>query len=159
MSNILNFQWEGWNVSVHFMHEVFLYIEDDLFGTITYDKSIEAIKYSNKYFGGNQIKRLRNPLVFDFFQDGEGFYHELEFQINYHDGGNFYYEDLCLKLYDRFTAIRLIKEFERLADLDYTDNFRVALKGDLAQEAVYKVCRSKGCCGFLDETIDIEGKT
>jgi hypothetical protein len=41
---------------------------------------------------------------------------------------------------------------------DYTDNFRIAEQGNLEQELLYKQAQKKGCCGFYDEIIEVEGR-
>lgn len=43
--------------------------------------------------------------------------------------------------------------------LDYVDNYRYAEKGNLEQEKKYRELKSKGCCGFYDTEMEVNGKT
>lgn len=39
------------------------------------------------------------------------------------------------------------------------DNFRYAVQGDEASLDLYETKRLSGCCGFVDEEFEVEGKT
>jgi hypothetical protein len=42
-------------------------------------------------------------------------------------------------------------------DLEYVDNYRVAIKGDKESENAYKESIKRGCCGRFDTTTKIKG--
>lgn len=42
-------------------------------------------------------------------------------------------------------------------DLDYADNFRVAIKGNDESERAYEVLSERGCCGRFDTTTKVDG--
>ena len=43
---------------------------------------------------------------------------------------------------------------------DYNiDNFRFAAKDNAEEVAAYEQAKNKGCCGFFDDEIDVDGKT
>lgn len=44
-----------------------------------------------------------------------------------------------------------------MREYDFTDNPRIARIGDENQEKEYKRQQKRGCCGFYDETITIDG--
>jgi len=56
-------------------------------------------------------------------------------------------------------AYRYISHLVDKEDLEYDDNYRVALKGDDYDEMLYKSLQDSGCCGFLDVEIVISGVT
>ena len=51
----------------------------------------------------------------------------------------------------RLRAQKFLDKMIEDQELDCVDNERIALVGDMEQEAAYGETQAEGCCGFLDE--------
>lgn len=70
------------------------------------------------------------------------------------------YSGLFIEKYGIFVTRKLNSFFdEQSKSHEFMDNFRVAKKDSPEDVKQYKALRKKGCCGFFDEELEIEGET
>jgi hypothetical protein len=70
-------------------------------------------------------------------------------------------EELLNRDFEPVIANKLLAEFNKVLqnpEYCYDDNHRYAEVGNVQQEAWYKKFRKKGCCGFYDDVVTIEGR-
>lgn len=58
----------------------------------------------------------------------------------------------------RMKALRVLQQHIEEKDLEYADNYRICKVGDVDDEYRYMDAKHKGCCGFYDTEIEIDGE-
>lgn len=141
-------RWEqsGLTFELYDAGKALLYVEQDLVWSQAWGEVGEGDL--------DTVKQLLGP------EEAERFEERLRFEVWVRWQGYPSLEDAVRRHLSEWEVVKHLPKLQRqLLDFEYNDNYRFAPKDDPAAVAEYERLRGRGCCGFHDEELTIEGRT
>lgn len=150
---IISFEHEGFNIFVYDCGpNAYFYVEDEMIGQCKCNFSFLPWDWKEQV-----------NLNLEMFEDKNRVLDYLSYHVD-HWNGRFTFTNINLAvMYGVELAMKIEKTFTKMmADdphpYEYSDNHRIAECGNVEQELLYEKARKKGCCGFYDEIMEVDGR-